>query len=170
VKPRDLARLGLLSSAALILFVFETLVPRPLPWMKLGLGNVAVVLALLVYGPGAALAVSLIKLMAGSLITGGFGGPAFAIGAAAGLASWGAMSLVCRWTGRLFSPVGLCIIGAAVHQTAQLGAAWLYIRQAGLFSLLPLSLASALASGALIGLLVHWALEKFRANGWLETS
>lgn len=167
LSPRDLARLGLLSSAALILFVFENLVPRPLPWMKLGLGNVAVVLALLAYGPAAALAVTLIKLVAGSLVTGGFAGPAFAIGGGAGLASWGAMALVRRCTGRLFSPVGLSIIGAAVHQTAQLGVAWLYLRQAGLFSLLPLSLAGALCSGALIGLLAHWALEKFRANGWL---
>lgn len=167
--PRELARLGLISGAALILFVFEHLAPRPLPWMKLGLGNVAVVLALLAYGPAAALAVALIKLVVGSLITGSFGGPAFAIGGGAGLASWGAMALVRSLASRRFSPVGLSIIGAAVHQVSQLGIAYLYIRQAGLFALLPLSLASALGTGALIGLLAHWALAKLRANGWLES-
>ena len=165
--PRQLTRLGLFSSAALVLFVFEQLVPPPLPWMKLGLGNVAVLLALLALGPGAALAVQLTKWLAGSLLTGSFGGPAFVIAGAAGLASWAAMTGAWRWTGRLFSPLGLSLIGAAAHQLAQLGVACLYIHQTGLFALLPLSLLSALASGSAIGLLVCWLREKLIANGIL---
>ncbi|MBI2502086.1 MAG: Gx transporter family protein [Candidatus Latescibacteria bacterium] len=166
-SPRQLAHLGLFSSAAIALFVFEQLVPRPLPWMRLGLGNVAVLLALLAQGPAAALAVQLTKWLVGSLLTGALGGPAFVIGGSAGLASWAAMALAHRWTGRLFSPLGLSLIGAAAHQTVQLGTAGLYIHQLGLFSLLPLSLLSALTSGAAIGLLAWWVLEKVRANGWL---
>ena len=79
ISPKDLTRLGLMGSAALVLFVFEALVPRPLPWMKLGLGNLAVMLALLVYGFVAALGVSAIKLFVGGLLSGSLGGPAFVI-------------------------------------------------------------------------------------------
>lgn len=166
-SPRHLAHLGLFTSAAIALFVFEQFVPRPLPWMKLGLANVAVLLALLTQGPVAALAVQLTKWLVGSLLTGSLGGPAFVIAGSAGLASWAAMALAQRCTGRLFSPLGLSLLGAAVHQTAQLATAGLYVHQWGLFALLPLSLFSALASGAAIGLLVGWVLEKVRANGWV---
>ena len=166
--PRTLTRIGLMGSVGLILFVFEGLAPRPLPWMKLGLGNLAVVLGLLVYGFVAGLAISLIKLSIGGLLSGGLGGPAFVIGGGAGLASLLVMAAVRRGTGDLFSPIGLSIIGALVHQTTQLLLAYLYIGQVGIFSLLPLFLATGLVSGALIGLLVYWSLEKLKAVGWLE--
>lgn len=163
-----LARLGMLASAALVLAVLENLVPRPLPWMKLGLGNLAVLLALLLYGGRAALAVSLVKLLVGSLITGSLAGPAFTIAGGAGLASLGSMCLVWRAAPRLFSPVGLSILGAVVHQLAQLLLAFLYIRQAGLWGFLPLALATGLISGALIGLMAHWTRRQLRAGGWPE--
>ena len=47
---RKLTRLGLLTAMALILFLVEATLPRPLPWMKLGLGNAAVLAALLLFG------------------------------------------------------------------------------------------------------------------------
>ena len=163
-----LARLGMLASVALILSVLETVVPRPLPWMKLGLGNLAVLLALLLYGGRAALAVSVVKLLVGSLITGSLAGPAFIIAGGAGLASLGSMCLAWRAVPRLFSPVGLSILGAVVHQLAQLLLAFLYIRQAGLWGFVPLALATGLVSGAVIGLLAHWTRQKLRAGGWPE--
>jgi len=53
---RRLTRLGLLTAMALVLFLVEAALPRPLPWMKLGLGNAAVLAALLLFGAGPALA------------------------------------------------------------------------------------------------------------------
>jgi heptaprenyl diphosphate synthase len=166
--PQEVARLGLLGGAAVMLFMLEGLAPRPLPWMKLGLGNLPVLLALLLYGGVPALAVSSIKLLVGGLLSGGLGGPAFVVGGGAGLASLGVMVLVRRaWPG-LFSPVGLSIWGALAHQVSQLVLAYLYIGQAGLFSLLPLFLFSGLASGLLIGLMAGWTWELLRRNGWLR--
>ena len=119
-RPSDVARLGLLASAAIVLFVFEALAPRPLPWMKLGLGNLPVLLSLLSFGSGPALAVTSIKLVVGGLLSGGFAGPAFVIGGGAGLVSLLVMALIKRYTGRLFSVVGLSIWGALAHQLCQL--------------------------------------------------
>ena len=64
-SPALVARLGLLAAAASILFILESLAPRPLPWMRLGLGNLPVLIALLAYGPGPALSVSMVKLFLG---------------------------------------------------------------------------------------------------------
>jgi heptaprenyl diphosphate synthase len=124
--------------------------------MKLGLGNLPVVLALIGHGPLAALAVNVLKLVLGGLLSGGLAGPAFFIGGGAGLCSWLVMALVWRWFQRFFSAIGLSVWGALAHQMAQLLLAYVYIGQLGVFSLLPLSLLSALLSGTLIGLLAYW--------------
>jgi heptaprenyl diphosphate synthase len=158
-KTSDLARLALLAGTALVLFVVESAVPRPLPWMKLGLGNGAVLLALLLFGVRQAFVVAGIKIVVGGLLTGSMAGPAFVISAGAGIASLSTMGLAGRAPSWMFSPVGISIIGAVTHQGAQLVLAYVYIEQAGLFSLLPLFLAGGLLSGGLIGMVVYGILQ-----------
>ena len=169
MRDGRLARLGMLSSLALILFVLESLAPRPLPWMKLGLGNVAVLLALLVLGAVPAAAVCAVKLGIGGLVSGGFGSPAFIIGTGAGLVSLATMTAVHRVMPGVFSAVGLSILGAVAHQLSQLTLAAIYIGHQGLFSLLPLFLLTGLVSGALTGALAHWAYHKLCALGWHDS-
>ena len=164
---KSIAHLGLLGSLAVILFMVETLVPRPLPWMRLGLGNAAVLLALMLYGWRAGLTVSLVKILLGGLLSGGLGGPAFVIGGGAGLASTAVMGGTHRWLRGLFSPIGLSVLGAVTHQTVQLILAYgLYIRSEGVLALMPLFWVGGLFSGGLIGVLVYWMTEKLWANGW----
>lgn len=159
-STRRSTRIGLLAAAAVVLFVFEGLAPRPLPWMKLGLGNLPVMLALLSYGPLAALAVSVLKLFIGGVLSGSLANPAFFIGAGAGMCSWLVMS-VARALGRsIFSAVGLGIWGALTHQLAQLAIAYIYIGQWGMWTLLPVALLGGLISGILIGLLAHWVYDR----------
>ncbi|MFA6107348.1 MAG: Gx transporter family protein [Candidatus Latescibacterota bacterium] len=163
LSARDTARLGLLAGTAIILFVFEGLAPRPLPWMRLGLGNLPVLLALLLYGPFPALAVSGVKLLIGGLLSGALAGPGFVIGGGAALASLGAMAAGRRLGRGAFSPVGLSVLGAVAHQGMQLLLAWVYIGRAELWSLLPLSLLIGLVSGFLIGLLARWSRDRLDA-------
>jgi heptaprenyl diphosphate synthase len=165
IKTTDLSRLALLAGTALILFVVESAVPRPLPWMKLGLGNGAVLLALLLFGVRQAFAVAAIKILVGGLITGGLAGPAFIISTGAGLASLSIMSLARRCPPQLLSAVGISIIGAVTHQLVQLLLASVYIRHLGVVSLLPLFLLGGLLSGGLIGLVVHWILQGLKRMG-----
>lgn len=133
--------------------------------MKLGLGNLPVVLGLSIYGPSAALAISLIKLFLGGLLSGAWAGPAFFIGGGAGLCSWLFMVIVWHWGRPYFSDIGLSIWGALAHQLTQLALAYIYIGQLALFSLLPLALLSALLSGILIGLLAHWLRLRWPEEG-----
>ena len=159
-STRRLTRIGLLAAAAVVLFVFEGLAPRPLPWMKLGLGNLPVMLALMGYGPLAALAVSVLKLFIGGLLSGSLANPAFFIGAGAGMCSWLVMSAAWALGRPIFSAVGLGIWGAVTHQLAQLALAYIYIGQWGIWTLLPVALLGGLISGILIGLLAHWVHDR----------
>ena len=166
---KSIAHIGLLASLAVILFTVETLVPRPLPWMRLGLGNVAVLLALLLYGWRAGLTVSLVKILLGGLLSGGLGGPAFVIGGGAGLASMAIMGGILQWGRGWFSPIGLSVLGAVTHQSVQLALAYsLYIRSQGVLALMPLFWLGGLLSGGIIGVLVYCIEEKLRTNGWIN--
>jgi heptaprenyl diphosphate synthase len=153
---RSVTRLGLLCAAAVILYVLESLAPRPLPWMRLGLGNLPVLVTLLGHGFGSALTVSLLKLFLGGLLSGGLGGPGTLIGLAAGVSSLAAMAAIRSALPGLFSPIGLSVVGAVVHQLCQLGVAALYIGSPAVWGLLPLSLLSGIVSGTLIGCLALW--------------
>jgi heptaprenyl diphosphate synthase len=165
---KSVAHLGLLGSLAVILFMVETLVPRLLPSMRLGLGNAAVLLALLLYGWRAGLTVSLVKILLGGLLSGGLFGPAFVIGGGAGLASMTVMGGTHQWMRGRFSPIGLSVLGAVTHQSVQLALAYgIYIRSESLLALLPLFWVGGLLSGGVIGILVYWVVEKLRVNGWV---
>ena len=168
MRTRDLTRLAIITSLGLILFVLESLAPRPLPWMKLGLGNSAVLAALLLFGPIQAVAVSVVKILAGSLMTGSIGSPAFVIGGGAGIASVSVMAIMHRLTPGLFSAIGLSVAGAVVHQLSQLALAFIYIGHSSLLSYGPVFVISGLVSGALIGLVVHFSVTQIVKLGWVQ--
>ena len=69
--------------------------------MKVGLGNSAVLVALVLFGPVQAIAVSVVKILAGSLMIGSIGSPAFVIGGGAGMAPPGFNSAMPGFGGNL---------------------------------------------------------------------
>jgi len=162
VKKR--LQLGLLIAAGLILFVFETLLPRPLPWFKLGLANLATVLALYRFDGRSALLVTVARVLLGSLIVGTFMTPVFWLAFSAGVGSSLAMAWVRGCRRFSLSAIGVSLIGALVHNSIQLLAAyWLIVHHAQIFRLLPLLLFPALITGPLIGLLALLIVEKWQA-------
>ena len=163
--PVQVVRLGLLCGVGLALYVLEAAAPRPLPWMKLGLSNVAVLLALVLYGPLAGLAVAASKVLVGGLLSGALAGPASVIGGGATAASLVAMSLPRRWLPGMLSPVGLSLLGAVAHQVSQLVLARVYLAHGGLYALLPLFLVTGLLSGGLTGLVALGALRRLLRMG-----
>ncbi len=157
-------QLGLLIAAGLILFVFEALLPRPLPWFKLGLANLATVLALYRFDGRSALLVTVARVLLGSLIIGTFLTPVFWLAFSAGIGSSLAMAWVKSQGGFSFSAIGVSLIGAFVHNMVQLLAAyWLIVHHVQIFRLLPLLLFPALITGPLIGLLALLIVEKGQA-------
>ncbi len=156
-----ITRIALLSSAGLILFVFEAYVPRPFPWMKLGLGNITTLLCLYMYGIKDASLVTGVRIFFGGLFSGSFLGPTFILSLGGAIVSLTAMSLVEKRLGRYFSPVGVSVFGALGHNIAQLVLAYLVIiKSVKIIFLLPMFLLSSVGTGAIIGILVYLALGK----------
>ncbi|HTO92853.1 MAG TPA: Gx transporter family protein [Bacteroidota bacterium] len=150
---RRVTRIGFLTAAGTALFVLESLIPLPLPFLKVGLANISTLLALLIAGPADAVSVVFLRVLAGSLITGSFLGPAFILAMTAGLAAAAAMALLRTGAGRLFGPVGLSLAGATAHVSTQLALVMLlYVRNAAVAQVFPLLLLTALVGGLVVGL------------------
>lgn len=113
------ARLGLLAACAVAVYVFEGLLPMPLPWARLGLSNVVVVVALFCYGAPFAFAVNAVRIVAGNLLVGTVMSPAFIFSAVGSTAALAVMAGL-RW--RLVPPLsvfGVSMLGAVANNAAQ---------------------------------------------------
>jgi heptaprenyl diphosphate synthase len=131
----------------------------PVPGLRLGLANLAVLVALVALGPAQALFVSLGRVVVVGLATGTLFGPVALISAAGALASWTVM-VALRSRGPAFSVVGWSVGGSAAHVLAQLTAAAVLASTAAVFALTPLTLALSLPSGLAIGLLARTLLSR----------
>jgi uncharacterized membrane protein len=114
-----LSRLGILAAVAVAVYIFESLVPMPLPWARLGLSNVVVTVALFAYGVGDAFVVNLARIVAGNLVLGLLLSPAFVFSAAGSFSALAVMAVVRRRLVPPLSVVGTSCLGAVANNAAQ---------------------------------------------------
>ena len=149
IATQRLARISLLSALALVLSYIETMIPLPvaLPGVKLGLANVAVVVALLGLDMRAAAAVAVVKVMASGFL---FGSPMMLMYSLGGTAlAFAGSAAVSRIPG--LGAVATCMVAAILHNTGQIAVAALLLGTPSvLLSLPPLALA-ACATGFVTG-------------------
>lgn len=148
-----LSRTALLIALASVLGYAEAvLLPAlPVPGLRIGLANLAVLLAMVLLGPNRALVVSLARVLVVGLATGTLFGPAGAMSAAGAFAAWMAMALVARTPRSPFSLVGISVTGSYAHVLGQLAMASLLVGSPYPFALAPLSLAASICAGLVIG-------------------
>lgn len=160
---QKLARLSLLLALATVIHTAESLLPLTFVWFRFGFANIIGLSTLYLFGFRDALIVTLGRVFLGSLASGLFGSPAFLLslsGSSFAILAMGGAYLV---GARLFSEVGISVVGAVVHNVTQLCVAYLLlIRNEGILLLLPVMLLTALATGILNGLAARFFLAAFR--------
>lgn len=153
---RRMAVIALLVGLGVVLHRLEALLPLPTPWVKLGLANIMTLIALVFLGFRAAVEVTLLRVLLGSVLGGTFLSPTFFLSLAGGLASVAVMGLLYREGRRAFSLVGISVAAAYAHTTAIfICVFYLFIHQGAFFNLLPVFLTFSLISGILTGLLAN---------------
>ena len=163
---RRVTRIGFLAAMGTALFVLESLVPLPLPFLKVGFANISTLIALLISGPVDALLVVFLRVFVGSLLTGSLLGPSFILAMAAGIVSAAVMGGVRSLTGRALGPVGISLAGSSAHVSTQIAlVGFLYVRNIAVIFLLPLLLITALAGGLVVGILTARLLPALAASG-----
>lgn len=150
----------LLALAVVIGYVEGVLIPGlPVPGIRLGLANVAVIIALATISVPAAFAVSVGRVVLVALATGTLGGPVFALSLSGALASLFAMGLL-RRAGSAFSLVGWSVAGSAAHVTAQVAVSAVLIDSPAAFAVLPVALAASIPLGLAIGHLARLLVSR----------
>lgn len=149
----DDQRIARYAAAAIALTVAEAAIPMPLPGVKPGLANIIVLVVLARYGWRDAAWVSLLRVVAGSLLLGQFLAPGFFLALAGAMASLAALGLSMHLPQRWFGAVSHSLIAAFAHIAGQLlvARAWL-VPHNGLFYLVPFFALAALVFGLANGL------------------
>ena len=148
------ARAGMLSALAIVLGYLETFVPIPIPGVKLGLANIAILIALAQGNRRDAIAVGAIKVLASGLL---FGNPLTMAYSAAGTA----LSLLVMVPLSHLETLRLAMLsvaGALAHETGQLLVAQLVLGTSLVWYSAPPLLVAAVATGLLCGVVAARAV------------
>ena len=160
--------IALLGGFCLFLATLEYLIPKPLPFMRIGLANVPILLALdlLTFRRFALLA--LIKIVGQAIITGTLFSYVFLFSLAGTCSSAGFMYLIRRSLGvNRISFIGVSVMGAILSNGTQLALAYYFIFGAGMKYLVPPFLTAGIITGIALGVLCeafatrsHWYRQR----------
>jgi heptaprenyl diphosphate synthase len=161
---RRLALMALLVSMALVLHVIENLLPIPYiaPGVKLGLANIASLMAIVTFGLREAVVVVTLRSLLGSLLSGV--PSSFFFSVAGGLLSTTVMYSAYRWLGSKFSLIGISVMGAIAHNIGQLFVASIVVENFGVYLYLPVLMFSAVITGIFIGLAANYTVGLIRTE------
>ena len=160
---RKMVTLALCTSIALTLAYVESLIPPlvvAVPGVKLGLPNIAIIFILYQFGMREAIAVSLVRVVAVSLL---FGNPVtMAYSTAGALLSLAGMALL--KTTDLLSPVGVSVSGGVLHNIGQILVAMLLLGTAELGYYLIVLTVTGIISGIFVGFCAVFAVKRINVN------
>lgn len=160
IKP---GKIAIFTAFAVSLYVLETFLPRPIPWLRWGFSN-AFVLALLIQdGILPAFLVSIGKTFIGCLFTGTLFTPSLIFSLTGGISSLILMKIL-YFTG-IFGIIGISIGGAGAHSCAQVFLSSILFTGRPSFSYLyPVWLAFSSITGTITGILA-WKITE-RSERW----
>ncbi len=154
-----IVRLSLLIALSAVLSIIEGKLAIPfLPWLRIGLANVMILIALTMYGMRSAVSVSCMK----ALLAGIFGSlPMLIFSLSASLTSSLTMGIIYSIFRKKFSIIGISVIGAVVHNLTQLLVAFIILNlsRKSAFAILPFLIISAISAGILTGLIARYLIK-----------
>ena len=144
--------LSLLVSIGLALSVLELTMPIPMivPGAKLGLSNMVILVTLVIFGFKEAIIISILKSITLVLVTGSISSFLYSFSGA--ILSSIVMFLIYKNFKRIFSLIGVSILGALAHNFAQTTVAVLMMNNIKIYSYLPIIMLTSLFTGYFVGL------------------
>lgn len=104
---------------SLYLSLAETLIPKPFPWLKLGLANIGTIIALEKFGKKMAVEVTLCRIIIQGIMIGTLFSPSFIISLISGIVSVNVMIFFYNFRNRL-SLISISTLSALAHNFVQL--------------------------------------------------
>ena len=149
ISTKKIALCGVLTALAMIFSYIESVIPVPIPvpGIKLGVANIAVITILYVLGVKEAIVINLLRIVLTSLLFGNVNSFLFSIsGAALSLAIMIIMKKL-----DFFSCIGVSVCGVFMHNIGQIIAAVFIMGSEAIVFYLPVLIVSGVFTGVVIG-------------------
>lgn len=157
-KTKRLCIISMLLAMAIVLNILESFIPFGIPGVKLGLANIIILIMLYEFKPYEALAVNVLRILLVGLLRGNFLSPTFIMSLSGGLLSFLIMYLFSRI--KVFSPIGVSVLGAVSHATGQVIAAIILLGTQAVIYYLPLIGLLSIGTGVISGIITRLYLKK----------
>lgn len=149
ISTKKIALCGVLTALAMIFSYIESVIPVPIPvpGIKLGVANIAVITILYVLGVKEAIVINLLRIVLTSLLFGNVNSFLFSIsGAALSL-----MIMIIMKKLDFFSCIGVSVCGGVMHNIGQIIAAVFIMGSEAIVFYLPVLIVFGVFTGVVIG-------------------
>lgn len=163
-KLNKMIFLSILVSIGLALSVLESAIPLPIavPGARLGLSNMVVLVTIITFGFKEGIVVSMLKSMVLVLVTGSISSFIYSFSGA--VLSCIVMYIAYKFFSNIFSLMGVSILGALSHVTAQITVASLMMNNLRIYSYLPFLMLTSIFTGYFVGLSSTYIIKNLKVN------
>ena len=149
ISTKKIALCGVLTALAMIFSYIESVIPIPIPvpGIKLGVANIAVITILYVLGVKEAIVINLLRIALTALLFGNVNSFLFSISGA--LLSLTIMIIMKKLD--FFSCIGVSVCGGVMHNVGQIIAAAFIMGSEAIVLYLPVLIVSGVFTGVVIG-------------------
>lgn len=156
---------ALLAALSIMLSTIEFLIPKPVPFMRLGLANLPILIGLPLLNRKEHYTLISLKVIGQGVINGTLLSYIFVFSALGSFASGTVMMLAYRGGGRHFSMLGISLVGALASNSAQLLLAWLIIFGDSVRLVAP----PMVATGSISAIILGYLADRFlRSSLWIQ--
>ena len=157
--PRKLVLMSMFVAMALVLHLFEGMLPIQFgtPGAKLGLANIVTVVSLYLFGFKESFTIVTVRILLGSLFAGGVTG--FLYSLSGGLVSLFVMVLLILLFKDNVSIIGVSIAGAVTHGVGQILMAMVVVQNVRIISYLPVLMILSIGTGVFVGIVSKMMLR-----------
>jgi heptaprenyl diphosphate synthase len=165
IETADKLELTAFMGALCLFFsTIEYLFPKPVPFFRLGLANIPIIVSLRFFSPKYVLLLVLLKVLGQGLINGTLASYVFLFSAAGSLSSALFMLIADRLGGSRISLIGVSVFGAVASNVVQIWLSVTFIFGLSAWIIAPVFLSLGVASGFFVGL---FAQQFFTKSKWL---
>jgi heptaprenyl diphosphate synthase len=154
--------IAFLAGFALFLSLLEYLIPKPVPFLRLGLANIPLMIGLFLLSPGELCLLALLKVVGQGMVGGTLLSYVFLFSLVGTSASVLIMLTLKQVAKQHISLIGLGIAGALASNICQLGMGVLFLFGPESMVLAPLFLTTGLVSGFLLGGMTAYFIKHSR--------
>lgn len=157
--------IALLAAVALFLSSIEHVIPKPVPFLKIGLANLPILIGLTVLQPRELLSLVTVKIIGQGIVQGTLFSYIIVFSAAGSLTSAIIMIILHRLLHKNISLIGISVVGALVSNTAQIMIARFLLFGQNAWLIAPAFLITGIASAFMLGLFAENFIQR---SQWLR--